>query len=303
MAEVTPPLALQTAGILHPAKLFRRALAGLVQEGVCRFNTSGDLKVTSGGSMNSSIARGGCFIEGGDTTDQGLYFAYNDGAKTLTHAASNPSNPRNDLIVAKIQDNTEGVAGDTWALAIVQGTPAASPSDPATPASSITLARVLIGAGVTSFTDAQITDLRPFANSRDKITVLKTADESVTSSIAMQDDNELQFTAHPGEVWRVSSILRLFSTSSTPDFDYTFVGPSGTTGAISSGDGSGNVLALGSEGGTQIVGGTEKFFIPIGVIYVGATGGLVKLQWAQNISDAAATTVKSGSILIAERIA
>jgi predicted secreted protein len=49
---------------------------------------------------------------------------------------------------------------NTWSLAVVTGTPAASPSEPAAPANSIVLAMVSVAALATSITNANITDRR-----------------------------------------------------------------------------------------------------------------------------------------------
>lgn len=161
MAEVTPPAFLQGSAD-HPAKLFRRALQGLVREGVTSFNADGDMKVveSSPAAMSVRVQRGGAFVQGDDTTDQGVYFAYNDGYEAITVPAADGTNPRKDIIVAQIKDATEGVAGDTWALELIEGTPAGSPSEPATPASALKLATIDVLAGASSITNARITDRR-----------------------------------------------------------------------------------------------------------------------------------------------
>jgi hypothetical protein len=154
-------MALQTAGILHPARLFRRAFGGIVGEGVAVYNNNGDLKVTAvGGNMQVSISSGAVWIKGTDITDQGNYFCYNGAAVVLTLNNSDPTNDRIDLIVAHVKDNTEGQAGDTWVLEKVTGTPSGSPSPPAKPASSYVLAQVRVNAGVSSVSNANITDKR-----------------------------------------------------------------------------------------------------------------------------------------------
>ena len=167
MAEVQPPYAFQTGSIQHPAILFRRALAGIVGEGIASFNsgnkrTPDDLKVTenSPAAMSVIVARGGGYVQGDDVSDQGVYFVYNDGNKVVTVPAADASNPRKDIIVARIKDNTHGVAGDTWALELVAGTPSATPSEPALPASALKLATVDVLALATTITNARITDRR-----------------------------------------------------------------------------------------------------------------------------------------------
>lgn len=82
----------------------------------------------------------------------------------LAIAAADATHPRIDRIIARIDvgDGTEGSANpnanasDIGAYEVVQGTPAASPSAPAEPANSHTLALVTVGAGVTSIVTANI---------------------------------------------------------------------------------------------------------------------------------------------------
>lgn len=173
MAAVTPPFTLQNSAA-HTAKLFRRALGGLLgSEGVAAFNTpspfgvSGDLAVTqrgAGANMSVDIARGGAYVLGDDATDQGYYFVYNDATFNVVIAAADPTNPRIDLIIARVKDVAEGgAAGDTWTLEVVAGTPAGSPSAPALPASALKLAQVAVAAAAASITNANITDFRSMA--------------------------------------------------------------------------------------------------------------------------------------------
>jgi hypothetical protein len=176
MAVVNPPFALQGADaapvIQHPALLFRRALGGLIQqEGVANINGNNDLRVvqTGAGAMSVTVNKGGAYIKadegGGATTstpEGGYYYAYNDGDVVLTIAAASTSNPRIDLVVAQIRDKKDGTAvtGDDWTLAVVTGTPAGSPTAPATPLTAIVLAQVAVAANATSILTANITDRR-----------------------------------------------------------------------------------------------------------------------------------------------
>jgi hypothetical protein len=110
--------------------------------------------------MGVNIASGGVWVTGTDITDQGRYFCYNGATVVVVLAASDPTNPRIDLIVAHVKDATEGQAGDTWVLERVTGTPSGSPAPPAKPASSYILCQVRVNAGVTSVANSDITDKR-----------------------------------------------------------------------------------------------------------------------------------------------
>ncbi len=124
MSEVQPPYFLQGGVIQHNARGFRRLLGGFISEGVARLNGSDDMKVTtvSGGtSPVVSIARGGCYVQGDEIVDQGLYFVYNDSAKQITLNPRPASGSRTDMIIARVRDASEGNAGDTWLLDKITG--------------------------------------------------------------------------------------------------------------------------------------------------------------------------------------
>lgn len=167
MAEINPPYALQGGAILHPAILFRRTLAGLVGEGVAGFVSPtkalpDDLKVTenSPAGMSVLVGRGGAFVQGDDVQDQGMYFVYNDASKVLTVPAADGTNPRKDIVVARVEDDTHGQPGDVWSIEYITGTPAASPAEPSIPATAYRLASVDVPAGASSVTNANITNRR-----------------------------------------------------------------------------------------------------------------------------------------------
>lgn len=75
---------------------------------------------------------------------------------------ADPTNPRNDLIIAQQSDTFYGDGVSTWNIIPVVGTPSGSPTDPAVPGSTdyVPLARVRVNANATTITNANITDLR-----------------------------------------------------------------------------------------------------------------------------------------------
>lgn len=166
MAERTPPLYLQ--GGSHTAINDRRAIArrasygGTLVEGVF---ANGDLKVTANGTPNMTVnvAAGAAIVAGTEASTQGAYEVDNDASVSLAIAAADGTNPRRDLIVARVRDAAyPASATNTWALEVVTGTPAASPADPTLPANSYALARVAVAAGATTITSGNITDLRDY---------------------------------------------------------------------------------------------------------------------------------------------
>lgn len=167
MTAVNPPLAitLDSAGAQaqHPAASFRR-LVELLAAGQSGVRSASDMAVAANGTPNMTtiVAAGEALVPGTEQpAAQGAYYVYNDGAVTLTHAAANGTNPRRDLVVARVYDREYSGTTGAWALEIVTGTPAASPTDPATPANSIVLARVTVRAATASILTSDITDLRP----------------------------------------------------------------------------------------------------------------------------------------------
>jgi hypothetical protein len=137
---------------------FRQLLASLIAPGVIK---AADLLVSAHGTPNMSVdvAAGSAVVAGTQNPNQGSYYFFNDAVVNLVIAASDPTNPRNDLIVARIQD-ADYTPPSAASLAVVTGTPAGSPVDPALPANSLVLARVRVDATVTTIVAGKVTDLR-----------------------------------------------------------------------------------------------------------------------------------------------
>jgi hypothetical protein len=110
-----------------------------------------------------NVASGQVYVPGTEGATQFVYSCVNDATKNLTITASDPTNPRIDIVVAKVQDTAYSGGVNSWSLAVVAGTPSGSPAVPTAPANSVTLAHVAVAAGVTSIVNANITDKRPFA--------------------------------------------------------------------------------------------------------------------------------------------
>jgi hypothetical protein len=201
MTAIQPPYALQGGTINHPAKLFRRVLEAVFDEGVADLNGENDLKVSQQSSpgMSVKVAKGMVFVRGTSTADQGLYGALNDGDVNVTiNAAPGSPNSRIDLITARVKDNFEDSGGaDTWLVDYVAGTAGNPPSAPALPASSYKLATIAVGTSVTQILDANITDNRnpiPFTRRipLHGVLVYRIANQNLTDAAqtAIQFNNE-----------------------------------------------------------------------------------------------------------------
>lgn len=147
--------------------------------------------------------------------------------------------------------------------------------------------------------------------------VLKTADESVTSSATLQNDNHLLYTI--GAIGTYAFDLYLYATSAANaagDIKVAFTFPTGTMHfsgwAADSGIASGAIQTGVWVAKLSAVSGTDTFdaglstatlgIVIHGILIATATGTL-QTQWAQLASNANASTVKAGSHLIVRQVA
>jgi hypothetical protein len=155
MALRTPPSWLQNGS--HPAENDRlTAQAIFATTGIV---TSGSMAVTANSPVGMSVlvASGWAAIVGTTQANMGTYLAYND---TLTITTANPTNPRIDRVVVTVNDAYYTGATNNVVLSVLAGTPAGSPTAPATPANSISLATIAVAAGALSISSGNITDTR-----------------------------------------------------------------------------------------------------------------------------------------------
>jgi hypothetical protein len=137
--------------------------------------------------------------------------------------------------------------------------------------------------------------------------IRKTADETVTSSTTLQNDDHLVFAVDANSVYSIEMVLIVSAGNTTADYKFAWTFPSGTTmfwGMVSEGGTmwqAGNHLtgpaALGTEATTITASSdniiTGKLFK--GVVIVSSTAGNMQLQWAQNTSDGSGSVVKTNS--------
>lgn len=165
MAAVNPPYFMQNGA--HPAAAFRRPLEAVLKQLAGAFPAwqgvvgATDLAVTAGAGLSVNVAAGEAFIAGTDSsTLQGAYHVLNDAAVNLPLAAADATNPRNDLVIARVRDQEYVGAVSSWAVEVLTGAPAAVPADPARPPTSMDLARVRVAAGAVSVVAANIDEGR-----------------------------------------------------------------------------------------------------------------------------------------------
>jgi len=134
--------------------------------------------------------------------------------------------------------------------------------------------------------------------------VRKTADESVTSSATLQNDDHLLLAVGASEVWEFEAFILTTSASQTPDIKLTFTVPTGATiswvGNSVDNTAVSNFLPV-TASGTAIAPPIAANFTTIvrirGVVETGSTSGNLQLQWSQNQSNNNAVTVKANSFL------
>ncbi len=150
--------------------------------------------------------------------------------------------------------------------------------------------------------------------------VRKTVDESLTSNTTLQNDDALTLAvaANATYTFRVW-MLAVDATDANGDIKFGFTFPAGATCHFS-GKGPHSLLAGGgafgdgeyigrntaTSGSTVAAYGLSTSVIGIeltGLLIVGGTAGNLQLQWAQNTSDANATTVQAGSFMTLDRVA
>ena len=161
MALRTPPSWLQNGS--HPAENDRLTTQAIWRTTGVVNSTDMAVSASSPAAMSVSVSSGWAAIVGTYQANMGTYMAYNDAASTLTVTTADPTNPRIDLVVATVSDAFYTGTTNTVAFNVIAGTPASSPTVPATPINSIALAKIAVGAAVGSIINANITDLRVLA--------------------------------------------------------------------------------------------------------------------------------------------
>lgn len=212
----------------------------------------------AGANMSVDVAIGDAFLRRSDGTYS--HPVFNDAVLNKTITAADPSNPRRDLVVmyldygvtpsTAVSNNVNGVV----AIMVVDGTAAGSPVDPNGAAVQAAvgsgnpytiLARVRVGAGVTTISDSVIDDLRTMASA-------VIADEAITP---LQWTNPYKFRVRKSTTQSISGSGTWSKiTFNTEDYDtgnnfdnatnYRFTAPVAGyyffSASVQSGQGSGN---------------------------------------------------------------
>lgn len=247
----------------------------------------------AGANMSVDVALGHAYVDGADSSTQGGYLVYNDATKNVTIAASDPSNPRYDIVGVRVRD-TEYVAGSNDAdIVVVQGTPAASPAEPTLPNNFLTLARVTVGAGVTSITNANLVDRRRriAANGGTLVCTSSTRPTvNLTDGLRIYETDTKRDLVHNGTGWvcitpQSATVATAQNAGSFGSYvDLTTSGPSvtldtGTTALVtleSAFNSTGNVtvnLGVAVSGATTLAASDANGYGPITIVALANGGG------------------------------
>lgn len=158
MALRTPPSWLQNGS--HPAENDRLTTQALYATTGIIGSSSLAVSPNSPAGMSVVVASGWAAIVGTTQANMGTYVAFNDANTVLTVTTADPSNPRIDRVVVTVNDAYYTGVDNDVEFTVIAGTPAGSPTAPAVPANSISLATIAVGAGVTQINAGNITDTR-----------------------------------------------------------------------------------------------------------------------------------------------
>ncbi|MEV7422877.1 hypothetical protein [Streptomyces sp. NPDC091212] len=120
----------------YTAQQFRQALAALLSPGASGLRVQPGVRpgpgldVTVSGST-ITITAGVCVAQGGSSTVQGPYLLHSDASVTRTLTAANATNPRIDLVYARVRDTDADASGARDGdIIYLAGAAAASPAAP-----------------------------------------------------------------------------------------------------------------------------------------------------------------------------
>jgi hypothetical protein len=119
----------------------------------------GAMGVSASSGLNVQVAAGYCCVPS-PTAGQGGYIFGTLQAQTLSLAASDPVNPRIDLIVARVYDT--GNSASYCDVEVITGTPATPATLPVLPGAAIALASVSVPSTAVALASGAVTDLRSY---------------------------------------------------------------------------------------------------------------------------------------------
>lgn len=144
---------------------------------------------------------------------------------------------------------------------------------------------------------------------------LKATNQTSTSATLL-DDAELFLPVAAGGIYRVRFVIYASSASATPDLKTAWAAPSGASGSKFVQGPTDTAASFTSRTNTTMRASGHQITTAIpyqldtaavgieeeGIVTVGSTAGVIRLQFAQNTANATATTVQAASYMTAERL-
>jgi hypothetical protein len=167
-------------------------------------------------STTITVDTGVMVVSPGLTTPQGPYWCALPAQETFTLTAADATNPRKDIVVARVYDDDEDSSGlRTFRSEYLVGTPAASPAEPALPTGAVKLA--LIDVPKSGSGSPVVTDTRPFMASPGGVMSIADAAERALltpyDSLAIYRRDRDWVEIYDGAAWRVQGVGVVSSTS------------------------------------------------------------------------------------------
>lgn len=167
------PAFLGSSSISYSAKDVRRFMTAapiIYTQGGEGIVESGDFAVSqraAGANMSVDVAAGEAYVKGDTNADEGSYYCRETGTLNATFTASDATNPRIDRVVLEVKNDSEDSSGLNKArIRVIDGTPTVGATltnltgAASVPSTCLLLANVLVPAGSTTVTTANIQDRR-----------------------------------------------------------------------------------------------------------------------------------------------
>lgn len=156
-------------------------------------------------NMSVDVAPGRGWVLGTDDDFQGSYYVESTAVVNVVIAAADSTNPRKDVIVARVRDSVHaGGANDDWLVTVIEGTPASSPAVPTIDDSTLVLAIIDVEANETAIEDEHITDQRTSStyNAGGYLTTTGTIVASASNYPASPEVGDTLFSTTEGQLMR-----------------------------------------------------------------------------------------------------
>lgn len=273
----------------------------------------------AGPTMSVDVAPGRLFIFGGDSPNQGVYFAWSDAIQNIA-VPTTPSGTRIHRVAAQLRDKSENGSWTdyAWQPVLLADTGGGTPALPVTYAN---LGLVGVASTDSSVTNSMITDIRELYGRFQQ--VIRTTDSSTRSTTATTTDDDTLVLSNLAVGTHKIRAQIFYRGGTAGDFKFGWRTAPSVTGAFSAlRTDETSVVALParyawSENHRSQCGGTTKpdnsrylniegvMVVPSNESVVSGGGVLrqIAFQWAQWSSASIGATVEDFSSLISERIA